>query len=1231
MTQRPVILLVVGAATGCPFRAPADIQPEVHRVSPDAALGAARRVHPHLVLIHASVPKAGVLVDALKSDPAFDTPFVAGLDGAGDPPSDLVATADGWIPTGLDGPTLAAQLKSFLDLGRLRVRLTRRRETEVALAHRVRQLTTLNEVGEEVVAMLDVDAILDQAAHRLCTALGYHYVGIFVVDPQGVLKMSARAGAAVDRFPENYHLSFDEGMVGWVGRHGTIRLANDVTEDPYHINPYPEALPTRSELALPLKVDSELVGVLDVQSPVLNAFDEHDVKVLQTLAGQVAVAVKNARLFAALRESEERYRLLAENTVDVIWQMDMDLTFTYVNPAVEALLGYTPAEWIGTNVSDHVTPQALNRMTDFVSKVVARLPEIPRFIFEVDMFDKVGELIPVEVSGRIVVDPEGHAVGCQGVTRDIRERRQAERRIRRHIHAMETSVDGIAIDADGVFSYVNEAYAQIYGYASPDEMVGKSWRILYREEEQARFEHEIFPKLREEGQWRGETVGQRADGTCFPLEISLSRMEDRGLVCVARDITTRKWNEAERRRSLDELQFINETIVEVSRLDDPDAICARFADAVYGVNPDAYVLVTLYDPELDAIRLRVWRGFGRIAERLIRVMGRDPRGVAVPIEAMGDEQRYYVTGKLERIPGGVAMLSSGVIPGAIGSAIERLMDVEAVYAVGFAFTDRPYGGIVLLPPRGTDVRFASAIETLTSHLSQILHRRQAERALTFERNLLHSLLDNSPDAITFKDEAHRFVRVSRSKAEHLDVAPEELIGRTDADFYPEGQAVEMEADEHRVMDSERPIVGRVEQITHPDGETRWVSVTKVPRRDAEGHVIGTMGISRDVTEERRMEEALRRQERLAAVGQLAGGIAHDFNNLLASIILYAQLPLNRQQDLPTHVVHSLKTILHESNRAADLVQQILDFGRRAMLKTEPLNLVGFIRRVMEVLRRTIPEDIAIVLDLPSAPCVVEADETRIQQALVNLAVNARDAMPYGGELRIGLRALEVTPGEAAPVRDMEPGAWACITVTDTGHGMTDEVLAHIFEPFFTTKDPGKGTGLGLSQVFGIISQHGGAIDVESELGEGTTFALYLPLVDGGAGEGGEQSPDAELAKGEAELIVLAEDADSLRAAVQDFLQTLGYRVQSAPDGEQALGILERTRPDLLITDIVMPKMGGKALLHHARTRYPTLPVIAITGYILETEVQSLLDEGFDAVLSKPFDIEALIDLVREML
>jgi nitrogen-specific signal transduction histidine kinase/ActR/RegA family two-component response regulator len=395
--------------------------------------------------------------------------------------------------------------------------------------------------------------------------------------------------------------------------------------------------------------------------------------------------------------------------------------------------------------------------------------------------------------------------------------------------------------------------------------------------------------------------------------------------------------------------------------------------------------------------------------------------------------------------------------------------------------------------------------------------------------------------------------------------------------------------------------------------------------------MGTMGISRDITEERRMEEAMRQQERLAAVGQLAGGIAHDFNNLLASIILYAQLPLNRQPNLPDHVVRSLRTILEESNRAADLVQQILDFSRRALLETEPLDLVAFTERVMAVLRRTIPESIELSLELHPVECIVEADPTRIQQALVNLAVNARDAMPDGGQLRIGVRATEILPGASPPVQGMEPGNWACITISDTGHGMTDDVQDHLFEPFFTTKGPGQGTGLGLSQVFGIISQHGGAIDVETAPDEGTTFALYLPRVNGGGQEADADDSTLKLAAGRAERIVLVEDAAELRTAIQDFLEALGYRVQSAADGEAGLALLQQDSPNLLVTDIVMPQMGGKVLLHRARDLYPDLPAIAITGYILETDLQSLRDEGFDAVLSKPFDIEDLINTVRRML
>ncbi len=1124
--------------------------------------------------------------------------------------------------------------------------MTQLQKTEDALARRVRQLTLLNQVGEEMVALLDVDAILERAAYLLHSSLGYHYAGIFLLDAPGSLKLAAVVGAAKDRFPEDYRLSFDEGMVGWVGCHGVRRLANDVTEDPHFINPFFEALPTQSELTLPLKVDSEVIGVLDVQTPELNAFDEHDVRVLQTLADQVAVAVKNAQLFdalqselaqrrrteSALRESEKRYRLLAENTVDAIWQMNLDLVFTYVNPAIALLLGYRPDEWIGTSLRDHVTPDALSRIVALVEQGFHYLPETPRFIFEVEMFDKGGGAVPVEVSGRIVVDADGRPTGYQGTTRDISERRETERRTRRHVRAMEASIDGIAIlDTDEVFTYVNEAHARIYGYESPDELVGRGWRILYADDERRRFEERIMPAMWARGRWRGEAVGRRKDGSQFPQEVSLTSVGDNGLVCVVRDVTARERVEAERRRSLAALRFINETIVEVSRLDDPDEICDRLAEAVCSVNPQAYVVVALYDPELQAVRPRAWRGFGPILDRLVDLLGRDPRRIALPVEAMGEEAEHFITGKLERVPNLIS-LSSGTVPSALGPAVERLLDVGPVYTMGFALEEQPYGGLAILLHRGSELRYASAIETVVSHLSQTLRRRQAERALTFERHLLRSLLDNSPDFIYFKDEVHRFVRASRSTAEYLVFPPEDLVGKTDADFLLPEQAAELEADEDRVMASETPVVGRVSEIVRPDGEPRWVSVTKLPRRDAEGRVIGTMGISRDITEERRMAEELRQQERLAAVGQLAGGIAHDFNNLLASIILYAQLPLNRQPDLPAHVVRSLRTILEESNRAADLVQQILDFSRRAMLQTEPLDLVPFTERVMEVLRRTIPENIALSLELCPVRCVVEADPTRIQQALVNLAVNARDAMPEGGQLRIGVGAVEVAPDEPPPVPGLEPGAWACLTVSDTGHGMTEEVQAHLFEPFFTTKGPGRGTGLGLSQVFGIITQHGGAIDVETAPGEGTTFALYLPRVDGdGEWERASEGSESKLVEGQTERIVLVEDATELRVALQDFLQALGYRVQSAPDGREALRLLQRARPDLLITDIVMPKMGGKELLRMARDLYSDLPVIAITGYILETDLEALRDEGFDAVLSKPFDIEHLIATIRRIL
>jgi two-component system cell cycle sensor histidine kinase/response regulator CckA len=300
------------------------------------------------------------------------------------------------------------------------------------------------------------------------------------------------------------------------------------------------------------------------------------------------------------------------------------------------------------------------------------------------------------------------------------------------------------------------------------------------------------------------------------------------------------------------------------------------------------------------------------------------------------------------------------------------------------------------------------------------------------------------------------------------------------------------------------------QLRRSDGAPIWVKVDTLAVSDADGQVLYYEGSMEDITERKRIEAQLRQQERLAAIGQLVGGIAHDFNNLMATIMLSAQMSMSRP-DLHLDMVRHLETILAESRRAAKLVQQMLDFGRRSMIDVRPIDIVSFTKDVFGVLRRALSENIYLALDVPDAGQgghIVEADPICIQQVLMNLTLNAQDAMPDGGELRIGLSRVELRPDEKPPMAalGMPFGEWICLAVSDTGAGMTEEVQAHLFEPFFTTKKPGVGTGLGLAQVYGIVKQHKGYIDVDTVVGKGTTFRIYLPIYEGeGAGKVNEPS------------------------------------------------------------------------------------------------------------------------------
>jgi CheY-like chemotaxis protein len=365
------------------------------------------------------------------------------------------------------------------------------------------------------------------------------------------------------------------------------------------------------------------------------------------------------------------------------------------------------------------------------------------------------------------------------------------------------------------------------------------------------------------------------------------------------------------------------------------------------------------------------------------------------------------------------------------------------------------------------------------------------------------------------------------------------------------------------------------------------------------------------------------------------------------ISLYAGMA-ERTPEMPEKARERMETIRHQSHRASGLIGQILDFSRRSVLERRPMDLLMFLREQVKLLERTLPENITIQLDFGRAEYTVNADPTRVQQATMNLAINARDAMAgrEGGELRIRLDRIRMDDSEGARLRELvrqstagdvdsppgepEPIEWVRLVVSDTGEGIPADVLSRIFDPFFTTKGPGEGTGLGLAQVYGIVKQHDGEIDVESRLGQGTTFSIYLPALP----VEHVGTPDQEavhLMKGNGETILVVEDNPATREALASSLQSLDYRTLEAANGLEALALLDRrlTRPaaepghgiDLVVSDVVMPEMGGEALLGELRERDPALRVLLVTGHPMSEEFRAL------AAQPKPRSLEHLSEMV----
>jgi two-component system cell cycle sensor histidine kinase/response regulator CckA len=506
---------------------------------------------------------------------------------------------------------------------------------------------------------------------------------------------------------------------------------------------------------------------------------------------------------------------------------------------------------------------------------------------------------------------------------------------------------------------------------------------------------------------------------------------------------------------------------------------------------------------------------------------------------------------------------------------------------------------------------------------QIVHIR---RQVLEQENLFRLITENAGDMIAVIDSSGNRVYASPSYEKVLGYSSHELLGSALDQIHPEDRPlVDETANEARRTGFGRRIEYR---MRHKDGTWRYLESTASAIRDDDSVLEKLVVVNRDITARRRLEEQFRQAQKMEAVGRLSGGIAHDFNNLLGVIIGYAEILEDR---IPAADREAVDEILKAGQRAASLTRQLLAFSRQQLLEPKVLDLNQVVSETEKMLRRLIGEDISFVTRLEPQLGAVKADPGQIGQILMNLVVNARDAMPEGGELLI--ETANVVMDEVFVQRYPYPvktGSYAQLAVTDTGVGMDLETQAHIFEPFFTTKGKDAGTGLGLATVYGVVKQSGGYIEAVSEPSMGTTFKIYLPRVDEAVTPVHAPEPKARLEGNE--TILLVEDEVALRGLAHQLLTSLGYKVLEAARGSEALGLSEGVpKIDLLLTDVVMPDMNGRTLAQQLLQSHPEIKVIYMSGYTGQAVGNHGIIHPDGVFLPKPFTREVLASKIRQTL
>ena len=763
------------------------------------------------------------------------------------------------------------------------------------------------------------------------------------------------------------------------------------------------------------------------------------------------------------------------------------------------------------------------------------------------------------------------------LTRVIRyaiERQRTEVQLRWLTLAVDQSPASVFItDPHGTIQYVNQRFTTITGY-SAREAIGKTPRILKSGLTPPEYYKALWATIQKGETWRSEIQNRRKSGQLYWDSVTVSPIRDqRGAIAyflaVQEDITRRKEAEQALRERDERFRQLADNIKEVFFLQD-----AHHRETIY-INR-AYEVI-----------------WGRSCESLYR----DPQSFVDPVPA---EDRP-----------------------ALFASIEKNREGEYSGDVEFRVV-RPDGSVRWILAHAVPVRNEQGeVYRVAGVCTDVTERKKAESELKASEDYHRTILENIGDAVFVADGAGRFLDVNPRACELTGYSREELLSLSVADTYPPSQRDEARDRIAEVTRGEMTV--RERPLLRKDGTERTVEVNARPLPD--GRLLST---ARDVTERKQLELQLRQAQKMEAIGRLAGGVSHDFNNVLTAIFGYVDLLREElPADSPAH--QDLAEVRKASERAAALTRQLLAFSRQQVLEPIVLEPNGLIEDFEKMLHRVIGEDVKLRLALAQDVGNVRADSGQLQQVIMNLVVNARDAMPTGGSIILETANAELTEQYAELHQPVKPGGYVMLAVSDSGTGMTPEIKARIFEPFFTTKEKGKGTGLGLSTVYGIVKQSGGYIWAYSEVGRGTTFKIYLPRVDAPAEPLTKPKETGSLAG--TETILLAEDDAILRPLARELLRKLGYTVLEGEDADSALAAARAHEGPihLLVADVVMPGPSGRELARHLAAIRPRTKVLYISGYTDNAIVHhGMLEPGLH-FLQKPFTPAVLARKVRDVL